>query len=100
KDIWQQLYEFPLIETSETVNLAGLQRNPQFKALSKILRIQNISLFNKKPVIHKLSHQHLNTHFWIVETAETTENAIPVSAVRNYAVPVLIANFVSEFFGE
>ncbi|MCZ4317609.1 A/G-specific adenine glycosylase [Aequorivita viscosa] len=98
KGIWQKLYEFPLIETSEEINLSSLKKLPQFQTLSEKINIENISLFNEKPVIHKLSHQHLSTRFWIVETLEDKENTVPISEVKNYAVPVLIADFVSEFF--
>ncbi|QQX77402.1 MULTISPECIES: A/G-specific adenine glycosylase [Aequorivita] len=98
KGIWHKLYEFPLIETSEEITLAVLKKLPQFQDFSKKLNIENISLFNEKPVVHKLSHQHLYTRFWIVETSEASESTIPISDVKNYAVPVLIENFVSEFF--
>ncbi|HLT49739.1 MAG TPA: A/G-specific adenine glycosylase [Aequorivita sp.] len=98
KGIWQKLYEFPLIETSEEVNLLTLKNLPQFQDFSKKLKIENISLFNEKPLVHKLSHQHLNTHFWIIETSEEAETTVPISEIKNYAVPVLIADFVSEFF--
>ncbi|MCB0466152.1 MAG: A/G-specific adenine glycosylase [Aequorivita sp.] len=98
KGIWHKLYEFPLIETSEEVNLSTLKKLPQFHNFSEKINVKSISLFNEKPVVHKLSHQHLTTRFWIVETSETTENAIPISEVKNYAVPVLIADFVTEFF--
>jgi len=98
KGIWHKLYEFPLIETSEEITLAVLKKLPQFQDFSKKLNIENISLFNEKPVVHKLSHQLLNTRFWIVETSEASESTIPISDVKNYAVPVLIENFVSEFF--
>lgn len=98
KGIWHKLYEFPLIETSEEVDLSTLKKLPQFQNISEKINIETISLFNTQPVIHKLSHQHLNTRFWIIETLEETENTIPISEISNYAVPVLIANFVSEFF--
>ena len=98
KGIWHKLYEFPLIETSEKINLSKLKKLPQFHNFSETINVKSISLFNENPVVHKLSHQHLSTLFWIVETSETTENAIPISEVKNYAVPVLIENFVSEFF--
>ncbi|PHR11463.1 MAG: A/G-specific adenine glycosylase [Aequorivita sp.] len=98
KGIWHKLYEFPLIETSEEITLSGLKKLPQFQDFSKKLNIENISPFNEKPVVHKLSHQHLYTRFWIIETFGKTKSSIPISEISNYAVPVLIANFVSEFF--
>lgn len=98
KGIWHKLFEFPLIETSEEVNLLGLKKQLEFQDFSEKLKIENISLYNEKPIIHKLSHQHLNTRFWIVETVTETEASVPISEIVNYAVPVLIENFVSEFF--
>ncbi|SRX52362.1 A/G-specific adenine glycosylase [Aequorivita sp. CIP111184] len=98
KGIWQKLYEFPLIETAEEINLSSLLKLEQFDNFSKNLNIEKISLFNEKKLIHKLSHQHLHTRFWIVETAGEAESTVPVSEIANYAVPVLIADFVSEFF--
>ena len=98
KGIWHKLYEFPLIETLEEINLSDLQKLQQFQDFTDKITIENISLFNEKPIVHKLSHQHLKTHFWIVETSEASKNAIPISEVKKYAVPVLIENFVSEFF--
>ncbi len=98
KGIWQKLYEFPLIETSEEMNLSSLQKLQQFKNFSKNLTIESISLFNEKQLIHKLSHQHLHTRFWIIETSGETETNTSVSEIASYAVPVLIADFVSEFF--
>src|SRR5690606_296077 len=97
--IWHKLYEFPLIETSEEINVSNLKNLPEFQEFSKNIKIESISLYNEKPVLHKLSHQHLNTRFWIIETVKSSETEIPISEVKNYAVPVLIENFVSEFFG-
>ncbi len=56
-----------------------------------------ISLFNKKEIVHKLSHQHLYTQFWIVETTNLSEAKINWSEIQEYPVPVLIANFLEEF---
>lgn len=98
KGIWHKLYEFPLIETVEDVNYSTLKNLPQFKEFFEKTQVENISLFNEKPVVHKLSHQHLYTRFWIVETSKAAATWVSISEIENYAVPVLIENFVSEFF--
>lgn len=98
KGIWHKLYEFPLIETSEEITLSKLEKLQQFQDFAQQINIEKISLYNEEAVVHKLSHQHLNTRFWIVETLEETQSAVPISEIGNYAMPVLIANFVSEFF--
>lgn len=98
KGIWHKLYEFPLIETSKEIEVSELQKLPQFQDFSEKINIRNISLYNQEAVVHKLSHQHLNTRFWIIETLDETESSVAISEIESYAVPVLIANFVSEFF--
>ncbi|MCG2429892.1 A/G-specific adenine glycosylase [Aequorivita xiaoshiensis] len=98
KGIWHKLYEFPLIETLEEVDIETLKNLPQFQDFSENLDFRSISLFNEEAVVHKLSHQHLYTRFWILETAKNNQAEIPISEINKYAVPVLIENFVSEFF--
>ena len=98
KGIWHKLYEFPLIETSKEIEVSELQKLPQFQDFSDKINIRNISLYNEEAVVHKLSHQHLNTRFWIIETLDETESSVAISEIESYAMPVLIANFVSEFF--
>jgi len=100
KGIWRQLYEFPLIETTSEVNDKELRELQKFKVFSENLNITSITLYNEISKIHKLSHQHLYTKFWIVTVPETQKVNISISEINNYAVPVLIENFVSEFFGE
>lgn len=102
--IWHKLYEFPLIETSEEVELPQLLEMQEFHQLTQSINIESVLLYNEVDVIHKLSHQHLHTKFWIVEESnsdleiEKTKNLVPISKLNSYAVPVLIENFVSEFF--
>ncbi len=89
KGIWQGLYEFPLIETEKSVSKEELHK--EFSTKKEIL------LFNKKDIIHKLSHQHLYTKFWIVKDDKLQENSINWKEIEKYAVPILIANFLKNF---
>lgn len=97
KGIWQQLYEFPLIETTAEATAEALMATKRYKELSKKYNIESLSLYNEEVVVHKLSHQHLYTRFWIAEVSEEIELNTAISKVTDYAVPVLIANFISEF---
>lgn len=97
KDIWQNLHEFPLIETDREVSLKALKREYQYKQLDDYLNIGSISLYNEREIVHKLSHRRIHTRFWIAEAESLPENAVEISQVQDYAVPVLIGNFISEF---
>ena len=50
-----------------------------------------------KKIIHKLSHQHLYTKFWIVEVSQLNGAAIPVQTIRDYPVPILISKFLDAY---
>lgn len=94
--IWKNLYQFPLIETSRSLSMNTLKENEDVKDLFDI-SAANISLFNKKNIVHKLSHQHLYTKFWIVEIDKLPKEGIPISKIYDYPVPILIGKFVDEF---
>jgi A/G-specific adenine glycosylase len=96
KDIWQQLYEFPLIETHRVVNQNEIIEHAKFKEVTQG-KPYKLSLHNETALIHKLSHQHIYTHFWIVELMDSLKNGVQIERLKEYAVPVLIANFVEEF---
>lgn len=100
KGIWEGLYQFPLIETISPVLEAALLKDESFLNLTGGGE-QLISLYNESPIVHKLSHQHIYTRFWIIERKELPREAISVEKLENYPVPVLIANFIKEyeFFG-
>ena len=97
KGIWRQLYEFPLIESDKEVSENELVTLESFQSFSEKIEIDSISLYNETSVVHKLSHQHLFTRFWVVEVSEIKQKTIPFSEIQQYAVPVLIENFISNF---
>ncbi|EKF56607.1 A/G-specific adenine glycosylase [Galbibacter marinus] len=96
KDIWQHLYQFPLVESNDNLSLDELTKKEDFLDLISG-KSYDIRLFNPKVSVHKLSHQHIYTQFWIVELKEPIPNGIHRKNIREYPVPVLIANFVKDF---
>jgi len=99
KGIWNGLYQFPLIESKELVSESELKENEFF---SELIENENYSLelYNEDPVIHKLSHQHLFTRFWLVNTNKTPEKTVSLDKVLEYPVPVLIGNFLNEYLSD
>ncbi len=95
KGIWQNLYEFPLIETESSTGLDSI-----IKILKKESLYQNITKveeYQSKEIIHKLSHQHLYTKFWIVSLNTELSSGVSISELNAYPVPVLIADFIKTF---
>jgi len=95
KGIWQGLYEFPLIETAQSTSQLALKSNPNLEKLG--IAIEEIILFNESEIVHKLSHQHLYTQFWIVKAPRTKAKTIEWDEIEKYPVPILIANFLKNF---
>ena len=97
KGIWQNLFEFPLIETGSEVDATSLKKHPAYKELRDKVGIEELILYNDVSIVHKLSHQHLRTKFWVVKTDTIVNNSVPISEINDYPVPVLIENFISDF---
>ena len=46
--------------------------------------------------MHKLSHQHINTQFWIVEVCTNNLATTNWAAIDDFPVPILIHNFIED----
>ncbi|WP_298118359.1 A/G-specific adenine glycosylase [Flavobacterium sp.] len=95
KGIWQNLYEFPIIETENEMD---------FDALSSLvhqnyshLEIERILIYNDNQIIHKLSHQKLHINFYKVEVSKKLNNGIDLESLRNYPFPIVIYNFIEKY---
>ena len=96
KGIWHNLYQFPLIETNESLIEAAFNKNKDVVSFLNGTKY-NFSLYNDNQIIHKLSHQHLYTKFWILRAEELPRKGIDISKIKSYPVPVLIGRFIDEF---
>jgi A/G-specific adenine glycosylase len=95
KGIWQNLWEFPLLESKTVLELNDLTK--RYKEVLKIDEPVELIEYNESIIVHKLSHQHLHTKFWIVNTNDDFANMVPVEKVTEFPVPVLIADFIKAF---
>jgi A/G-specific adenine glycosylase len=96
KGIWRNLYQFPLIETDEAIDYNTLKLHPELLSHTKNKAFE-LSLYNDVDTVHKLSHQHLHTKFWIVEVDKLTNKSIPITDIKRYPTSILISNFIDEF---
>lgn len=97
KGIWQNLYEFPLIETGTELTITELESNLDFLTFFNDSTINKTELFNDSVIIHKLSHQHLHTNFWLISIDEINQKSIPFTSLDKFPVPTLIHNFILQF---
>ena len=94
KDIWQKLYQFPLIETKDNIE------ENIYKQLTESYPNQSIKKLTNNSIKHKLSHQQLHIDFYEIETNQTIEDHqfIELSNLDQYAYPIVIWNFMKDYF--
>ena len=97
KGIWQNLYQFPLLETEKKLKMSDFKKHSFVQSYFSDIPFE-YSLYNSKDIVHKLSHQHLHTKFWIVEIDKLPQLGIPIADIKQYPTSILISNFIDEFF--
>ena len=91
--IWKNLYEFPLIEVESKTDLEVIHQKI-IDLYNDKYQIQDISVFNPKEILHKLSHQQLHISFWRIELKNSLNNNISLSEISDYPFPIVIYNFI------
>lgn len=97
KGIWQNLFEFPLLETT-----AKASKKNVITFCNETIQPQK---WNSKAIIHLLSHRKILTYFWIVQAEKIplqfcSNNAtkIKLTELKDFAVPVLVQRFIEAYF--
>lgn len=96
KGIWQNLYQFPLVETPKEVDSTMFESIIKDNSFVKDCSFE-VTQYNTKSIVHKLSHQHLYTKFWIINTDKLVVKGVSIRKVEDYPVPILIGNFIESF---
>ena len=99
-DIWQNLYQLPLFETSEAIPADKLLNDPLFTTcFGKEVIIKSVSA----PVKQLLSHQRLHTQFIEIERFSEQEGRhgdyfyADITELQSLAQPKLIFEFLEKF---
>lgn len=104
KDIWQQLYQFPLIELDRKTTKKQLLslEHPLVKEKGS----DAIHSFYNQTLKHQLTHQTLFINFWLSRVEEQTleqlkkEGQMEIAALNNldrYAFPVTLKRFIADW---
>lgn len=94
KGIWENLYEFPLIETEELVS-----------ELDFMNQLAEMDFFNQKPteffvlnsqiIQHKLSHQNLYIRFFQLNFDSKLPDSKTLTEIKKLPFPIVIHNFMA-----
>lgn len=103
KDIWQNLYEFPLVETSELIDNFAQSAAVEIKNKINELLKNDWKLTQKSMVFKQiLTHQRIFAQFWTIETtnlkAVKDEKYIHIDKknVKNFAFPKVFDLYFQE----
>ena len=91
KDIWRNLYQFPLIESDVNLNKHLLNEclNLSKIPISKINDLELVETVN-----HKLSHQNLKINFWFNNVNKLNDNSVSISELSNLPFPKPLSSFI------
>lgn len=101
KDIWINLFDFPLIETNTEISAEAFLKSKEWKAFigKQKFVVKNVSENFK----HILSHQKINARFFEIETENPLHTFLPKSnlvistkELKKYAIPRLIDKYLKE----
>ena len=95
KGIWHNLYEFPLIETDNEVDIEFISEKIN-ETLFKENKIISITEINENEVLHKLSHQTLHIKFWKVLVDGKITNSVSYNELIKFPFPIVIYNFIEK----
>jgi A/G-specific adenine glycosylase len=96
KDIWQQLYEFPLIEADSFLDLEQILENDFFinNFLTKMIRKETVKC--SKPFKQQLTHQNIFAQFYEINLLKKPHDMpnqwinISTSEIKKFAFPKII----------
>jgi A/G-specific adenine glycosylase len=104
KDIWQSLYDFPLIEKDKRIASHNMKEILKSEFYPDI----NLNLKNTFEYKHILTHQQIFARFYVAELKENNADVLWIEKLRkkyvlinidsfsNYPIPRLIEKFIKE----
>lgn len=100
KDIWQNLFDFPLLETHQFLHFND---KLFLNFLHKFIHFKNVDISISEDYVHILSHQIINARFFIIEfnnDDDFNNNEVTrfnVNQLNDIGKPILIQNFLKKY---
>ncbi len=100
KDIWNNLFEFPLIESASNFDKDELQETNKWQSL--FLKHKPKTIRQSLPFKQQLTHQKIIATFWEIELNKKVWNTpedyvfVPENELRKYAFPKVIDCYLTD----
>ncbi len=98
KDIWQHLFEFPLIETPRPISPVRLMESPSWQQMFIHTEVKAVRV--SKIIRHILTHQVIHAKFYHLDkfpadnAIKSSFQEVPLSELDKFPVPKLIENYL------
>ncbi len=102
KDIWKNLYQFPLVEKEKALSAAEIETLVKENLLAMGLKSEEYDFEKAWECKHQLTHQTIYAEFLRVELKKkptsklSAEICVPFAEIGNYAIPRLIDLFLKK----
>lgn len=97
KGIWQNLFQFPLIEEfEEKSSNASMEIIKKFTFKNK--QAKEVTVINEEYIKHKLSHQDLHIRFYKLSFDCELKGAESIEKIKEYPFPIVLHNFIETNF--
>ncbi|MCL9806081.1 A/G-specific adenine glycosylase [Flavobacterium amniphilum] len=90
KGIWQNLYEFPLIETDNPETETEIK----FRIHKLYPETSLVTLLDSESILHKLSHQNLHIRFWKINLNHQLDKGLSHDDLMLLPFPIVLHNFI------
>lgn len=91
KGIWENLYEFPVLETDAEATYDEVLAHAGFLFPNGVC--EPLPIYD---TVHKLSHQHLHVKFTNVRIGESLNEAYEISSLDEFPFPAVLFKFIEK----
>ena len=91
--IWKNLYQFPLVETDQPSEIKQMSHLIETKKIIEKNEF-DLSLYNQEDIIHKLTHIHIHSKFWICQVKIELTGALSFNELEKKPMPILLKKFI------
>ena len=101
KDIWQELYDFPLIESVKLLDAEDIDLPTELRKLDINSEIKSVNISDDYK--HILSHQKLHARFFQIELNQEFVNhnakviLVNDKTIEEFGKPILIQNYLNKY---
>ena len=89
--IWAGLYEFPFIESDDSSELTVNEIELFLGQSAKV------TLLSEDPIVHKLSHRHLEVRVYRVEVKNLKQPVVSIDEIDQYPTSTLMERLLQQF---